>query len=142
MVTVLAQLATHASRAIARAARMETLGNLRRVLATPCQLLSLRLFYEAKMVTVLAQLNAHASYAIARDCACCMYRKSVKLAWNLGNLIPVAHAYFHPNPSLVTATFPLTSVNKCYPLRSYGNLICLHSFVLLVRLRALCASEC
>ena len=55
MITVLAQLATHASRAIARAARMGTLGNLRGVLATPCRLLSLRLFYEAKMVTVLAR---------------------------------------------------------------------------------------
>ena len=64
--TVLAQLAKHASRAIARAARMGTLGNLRGVLATPCRLLSLRLFYEAKMVTVLAQLNAHASHWIAR----------------------------------------------------------------------------
>ena len=79
MVMVLAQLATHASRAIARAARMGTLGNLRGVLATPCRLLSLRLFYEAKMVTVLTQLNAHASHAIARDCACCVYRNSVKL---------------------------------------------------------------
>ena len=76
MVTVLAQLATHASRAIARAARMRTLGNLRGVLATPCRLLSLRLFYEAKMVTVLTQLNAHASHAIARDCACCVYQNS------------------------------------------------------------------
>ena len=56
MVTVLTQLATHASRA---AARMATLGNLRGVLATPCWLLYLRLFYEAKMVTVLAQKNAH-----------------------------------------------------------------------------------
>ena len=79
MVKVLAQLATHASRAIARAARMGTLGNLRGVLATPCRLLSLRLFYEAKMVIVLAQLNAHALHAIARNCACCVYRNSVKL---------------------------------------------------------------
>ena len=114
--TVLAQLAKHASRAIAWAARMGTLGNLRGVLATPCWLLYLRLFYEAKMLTVLAQLNTHALHAIAHDCASCVYRNSVKLTWNLCNLMPVAHAYFHPNLSLVTATFPLTSVNSCYPL--------------------------
>ena len=61
---LLAQL--HASCAIARPARIETLGNLCGISETPCWLLPFNLFYEAEMVTVLAQLAARASRVTAR----------------------------------------------------------------------------
>ena len=61
---LLAQL--HASCAIARPARIETLGNLCGISETPCWLLPFNLFYEAEMVTVLAQLTARPLCMTAR----------------------------------------------------------------------------
>ena len=37
-----------------------------------------------------------------------------KLTGNLGNIEPIAHANFHPNSSLLTTTFSLTSANSWY----------------------------
>ena len=43
-----------------------------------------------------------------------IHRIITKLPWNLGNIMPVAHADFHPNPQFLTTTFSLASVNLCY----------------------------
>ena len=42
------------------------------------------------------------------------HRIAMKLTGNLGNIVLVAHANFHPNPSLLTATFSLTRANSWY----------------------------
>ena len=43
-----------------------------------------------------------------------IHRIITKLTWNLGNIMLIAHADFHPNPQFLTPTFSLESVNSCY----------------------------
>ena len=42
------------------------------------------------------------------------HRIATKFTGNLGNIALIAHANFHPNLSLLTTTFSLTSANSWY----------------------------